>query len=116
MGGHGFRSKRQMFTCMVCIDDVGELLQNLLGILPFNSVAKNMGQDGCWVCSCLSLNKAQVPVCIGLDLLVLNVLERSRLEEEAWQLNIGGGKITNSESFFPRNNHCRWLEMDFSTT
>lgn len=50
MGGHGFRSRRQMFTCMVCTDDVGELLrgllQNLLEILPFNLVAKNMGQGG----------------------------------------------------------------------
>lgn len=55
---------------------------NLLGMLHFNSVTKNTGQDGCWVCWCFSLNKAQISVCIVLGLLVLNGLQRSRLEEE----------------------------------
>lgn len=34
------------------------------GVLPFNSVTKNTGQDGCGVCWCFSLNKAQISVCI----------------------------------------------------
>lgn len=47
-----------------------------------NTITENTGRDGWWVCSCISLNKAQISVCIVLGLLVLNVVQRLRLEEE----------------------------------
>lgn len=51
---HGFSCKREVFTCMEisCTDSVGkllcELLQHLLGMLPFNVLSKNPGQCGCF--------------------------------------------------------------------